>query len=116
MKFEYSQYYKKPVIHNGVEFWYDPRIVIPATDTMPEQTYAEFYKLTDDDVKEIILKASWQQVRDLRNLELAKSDWTQVEDVPEIIKQPWKTYRQLLRDLPATANSLEDLEWPDKPE
>ena len=34
MTFEYNQHYKTPVTHKGIEFWYDPRIIIPATDDM----------------------------------------------------------------------------------
>ena len=42
-----------------------------------------------------------ERVRNWRNAELIKSDWTQVEDSP-VDKAAWATYRQALRDLPAS--------------
>jgi hypothetical protein len=116
MTFEYNQHYKTPVVHKGIEFWNDPRIIIPATEDMPAQSYADYYEMTEADVEEIILKASWQQIRDIRNLELAKSDWTQVSDVPDAIKLPWQVYRAQLRDLPESASTPAEVEWPTKPE
>jgi hypothetical protein len=116
MIFEYNQHYKTPVIHNDIEYWYDPRTVIPGTDDTPEQTYAEYYGITEDEVEEIILKAKWNQIREMRNLELAKSDWTQVGDVPDNIKLPWQSYRSKLRDLPANIDSPDAIVWPSSPE
>ena len=40
-----------------------------------------------------------------RNRRLAETDWRMVEDYPMTNKLDWKTYRQALRDLPATANN-----------
>lgn len=42
-----------------------------------------------------------EQVRNWRNGELAATDWTQVADAP-VNAGAWATYRQALRDLPAT--------------
>ena len=44
-----------------------------------------------------------EQVRLWRNSELARTDWTQVADAP-VDAAAWATYRQALRDLPATIN------------
>jgi hypothetical protein len=44
-----------------------------------------------------------EQVRLWRNSELARTDWTQVADAP-VDASAWATYRQALRDLPATIN------------
>ena len=55
---------------------------------------------------------------------LAECDWTQGADVPNSIKTAWQTYRQALRDLPATASpsldsnydlDLTSVTWPSKP-
>ena len=63
-------------------------------------------------------------LREQRNLLLYQTDWTQNDDVPTETKTKWKTYRQQLRDLPATAspklNSEYDLDdtsvtWPTEP-
>ena len=69
-------------------------------------------------------------LREERDDMLAKSDWTQGEDVPTTLKNKWKAYRQELRDLPSkypnptfdgTINvaskhlRLTDVVWPTKP-
>jgi len=55
---------------------------------------------------------------------LAECDWTQGADVPDSIKTAWQTYRQQLRDLPASASpkldefyelDLSSVTWPSKP-
>jgi len=42
-----------------------------------------------------------EQVRLWRDAQLARTDWTQVADAP-VDASAWATYRQALRDLPAT--------------
>ena len=63
-------------------------------------------------------------LREQRNSLLNLTDWTQNDDVPTETKTKWQTYRQQLRDLPATAspklNSEYDLDdtsvtWPTEP-
>jgi hypothetical protein len=56
----------------------------------------------------------WDQIRNWRNAELAKSDWTQVEDSP-VDKAAWATYRQALRDLPAQGGIADAAEFPVAP-
>ena len=55
---------------------------------------------------------------------LAEGDWTQGVDVPNSIKTAWQTYRQQLRDLPASASpkldefyelDLSSVTWPSRP-
>ena len=55
---------------------------------------------------------------------LAECDWTQGADVPNSIKTAWQTYRQQLRDLPASASpkldefyelDLSSVTWPSRP-
>jgi hypothetical protein len=41
------------------------------------------------------------RMRHWRNGELARTDWTQVADAP-VDQAAWATYRQALRDLPAS--------------
>ena len=78
------------------------------------------YKIVDgeavvrtDNVLEII--------RNKRNELLKESDWTQVNDCPlsDSKKQEWATYRQELRDLPSThqsVNNIADVIFPSTPE
>ena len=55
---------------------------------------------------------------------LSECDWTQAADVPNSIKTAWQTYRQALRDLPASASpkldsnydlDLTSVTWPTEP-
>ena len=50
-----------------------------------------------------------------RNRLLADSDWTQTADAP-VDQQAWATYRQALRDFPATWTPADTAEFPDPPE
>ena len=65
----------------------------------------EFPDATDDQKLE--------QVRLWRNVQLGRTDWTQLSDAPVDIAA-WAAYRQQLRDLPATIN-LENPVLPDPP-
>ena len=47
------------------------------------------------------LDKTWDMVRQHRNRELDNSDGKVTEDMPDSLKNKWKTYRQQLRDLPA---------------
>jgi hypothetical protein len=47
---------------------------------------------------------TWDQIIDARNGALTATDGKISPDQPDAIKQPWITYRQALRDLPATFN------------
>lgn len=55
-----------------------------------------------------------------RNKRLAETDWMANSDV--VMTDKWKTYRQALRDLPATTKptldnvgNLTNVNWPEKP-
>lgn len=57
-----------------------------------------------------------QQIRAQRNQLLVQSDWTQLVDTPETIKTAWATYRQELRNLPATITEPRTFtDWPHSP-
>ena len=55
--------------------------------------------------------------RFFRNILLSDSDWTQSNDSPlsDSKKAEWATYRQSLRDLPATESDPENATFPTKP-
>ena len=64
------------------------------------------------------------ELRIVRNEKLAETDWSQSPDVPSTTKDKWLTYRQALRDLPASANPTLDedgyfdpssITWPTQP-
>ena len=56
-------------------------------------------------------------LRHMRNVLLRESDWTQLTDSPltDSKKTEWKTYRQNLRDLPASESDPENPTWPTMP-
>ena len=56
----------------------------------------------------------WQELRDVRDGLLMKSDWTQLSDVTLDNKAAWATYRQALRDLPANTADPGNPIWPEK--
>lgn len=56
----------------------------------------------------------WVILKYKRDGLLVESDFTQLEDSPKD-KQAWKTYRQALRDLPATYPNADDVVWPTQP-
>ena len=63
----------------------------------------------------------WPKVRRDRDSLLAECDWTQSPDSPLTTekKTEWATYRQALRDVPATNSSVTDIDsvvWPTKPQ
>ena len=73
--------------------------------------------------EDAILEWHKNQVRSKRLELLISSDWTQLSagnPLSSSKKSAWKTYRQKLRDLPATITELNDskgidLVWPDPP-
>ena len=55
-----------------------------------------------------------RQMRAIRNDLLAQSDWTQLPDAT-CNRQAWATYRQALRDFPATWTAGPTADFPDTP-
>ena len=53
-------------------------------------------------------------VRAVRNAELIATDWTQVAD-STANKTAWATYRQALRDLPASNADPKKIKFPTRP-
>jgi hypothetical protein len=54
------------------------------------------------------------RMRYWRDGELARTDWTQVADAP-VDQAAWATYRQALRDLPASNSDPRKIELPTAP-
>lgn len=47
---------------------------------------------------------------------LLETDWTQVVDVPQSVKDKWVSYRQELRDITLQSTFPLNIIWPTKPE
>lgn len=54
-------------------------------------------------------------LRHSRDLKIAKTDWTQLPDVPDETKTKYQAYRQELRDITKTYKSLKEVVWPEEP-
>ena len=56
-------------------------------------------------------------LREERNKRLAESDWTQASDSPlsGSKKTEWATYRQSLRDITSSTQTIFSVTWPTKP-
>ena len=65
-------------------------------------------------VREKSNNEKWDILRGERNLLLANSDFTQLDDSPKD-KLKWESYRKALRDLPETYPNADDVIWPDEP-
>lgn len=59
---------------------------------------------------------AWAALRSERDQKLAETDWMASSDLT--LADPWKLYRQTLRDLPSTLDDSTvqgDITWPSKP-
>lgn len=54
-------------------------------------------------------------LRKIRDQKLNDSDGKMVSDRPNIDRAAWVTYRQALRDLPATTTDILNIQWPIEP-
>ena len=55
-------------------------------------------------------------VRTERNKKLAATDWTQIADVPQAVKDSYVTYRQALRDISNQSGFPNEITWPVEPQ
>jgi hypothetical protein len=67
-----------------------------------------------DQVAADILAIKWEDIRSRRDNLMAESDWRSMPDSPTM-SSAWKTYRQALRDLPASESDPDDITWPTEP-
>jgi hypothetical protein len=68
---------------------------------------------TADEMNAEVVKGNWDRVRKERNELLAATDFYALSDVT--MSADMATYRQALRDLPASVENSEDVVWPEKP-
>ena len=121
MTFEYKPEWKHhPIVYSDgtINAW-DPSQVVPAPPDHADhgktgQEVDGTTKCPDSLIAEYKEKNTWAQMRQYRNKELADTDWTQGNDVPDSIKIPYQTYRQALREIGDAATTA-DVVWPTKP-
>ena len=73
-------------------------------------TFDGYREVLPDDPTDKLFK----RIRKWRDAELVKSDWTQVLDAP-VDQAAWATYRQALRDLPASNDDPQKIDLPVAP-
>ena len=98
-------------VYSGIE-WLDKTQTIPTE----EEVNAKMKELTDAEPLKLL--------REKRNKLIAETDWTQNADVSNSTKTKWTSYRQSLRDLPASSTpklgtdnllDMTSVTWPTKP-
>ena len=85
--------------------WSTDDIVVPDGVTLPA--------VTDSEITNRITNKAWANVRTRRNRALLNSDVMALQD--RVMTDEQKTYRQALRDLPATQSDPFNITWPTKP-
>jgi len=90
-------------LEGDVLTWTDPKLTEPTT----EEIQAKY--------DELVAAQPLNELRMVRSMKLAETDWTQNRDVTLSNDADWKTYRQALRDITDSATSLDDVTWPEKP-
>ena len=92
-----------------------PKIVWDESNSDAQPSQSEI----DAEIVNVIAARPMIELRAERNRKLALSDWSQGDDVPVEIKTAYKSYRQVLRDLPANQtpidNELSNITWPTQP-
>jgi hypothetical protein len=68
-----------------------------------------------DGDRELPAEYLMERMRIFRNRLLADTDWTQTADNPTGNGEAWATYRQQLRDFPATWTPSDTADFPEPP-
>jgi hypothetical protein len=74
----------------------------------------ENFLAINENADEIPADYLFERIRIWRNAELALCDWTQVAD-STVDQAAWATYRQKLRDLPASNTDPKKIKFPTRP-
>ena len=88
----------------------------PASGSMDYWIIDEGAKTITHDSSTETTDASTREMELIRNHRdnlLTETDWMALGDVT--MSDAWKTYRQLLRDIPASNTTYADVTWPTKP-
>ena len=93
-----------------------------AIESSDPKDFGVTWKQISDKMTAIDAAAPMKELRKQRDAKLAETDWTALSDVT--MASNMKTYRQALRDLPASNDGknatlkdgvLENVKWPQKP-
>ena len=64
---------------------------------------------------ELDIESASRNIRRIRDLLIAKTDWTQGKDIPDVVSQRYTEYRQALRDITLQPEFPANVVWPQKP-
>lgn len=86
------------------------------TIELVNESWSEVWKIRQCTDAELDAKKSESaaRIREKRNQELQKTDWTQVADAP-VDREAWAVYRQSLRDITSQESFPISVEWPSTP-
>ena len=118
---------KYDISHALIEFAPESRFILRGSDySSLEWLDTKRPKPTEDEINKKIAELDSMEamnlLREERNSRLAKTDWRASSDLTLV--DAWKTYRQALRDLPASATpklnsdyelDLTSVTWPTEP-
>ena len=115
---------KFDISHAITELYSSAKYVLKGFDYSGLEWYDEKPKPSEEELQEKIVELEaaepLRQLREQRNQLLQQSDWMANSDV--VMTDKWKTYRQALRDLPATSQPkldengmLTNITWPEVP-
>ena len=90
--------------------------IVEGTPILEDGVYKQNWVISDASQSEIDnrIENKWIEIRELRTQLLQESDWTQLSDIPQSVKDSWTTYRQQLRDITNQPNPFSII-WPTKP-
>tara|TARA_B000000532_G_scaffold85958_1_gene68954 strand:- start:27 stop:464 length:438 start_codon:yes stop_codon:yes gene_type:complete len=77
-----------------------------------DKVYIVKVENTTTEEQTALKNAEWENVRNLRNTKLKRTDWRASSDLT--LSDEWKTYRQALRDVPTQSDPY-NITWPTEP-
>lgn len=115
-----SDYGFYTVVEQSVpEYNTDTQYIREADPQFVENQWQQVWEIIDFSSEELsaINASKSEGIRSQRNELLAKCDWTQLADcsLSDTDKAAWVTYRQALRDLPASEGFPNTVTWPTEP-
>lgn len=108
----YSQYKSLPIVSSPLTQYIDGG---QAVDMPAKPTPDSVFNYSTKQWENPSIQKGWEVVRNMRAIELAKSDWTQFPDVQLPNKQQWIEYRQALRDVTLQPDPF-NIVWPVPPQ
>lgn len=111
---------------SGMAATHDDAVVAAQAHNEVEGHDADAISYSHDEPPYDPTEAQWAAIRETRDVQLQQTDWTVTQgtppDLPSGVKSDlnanlaaWKSFRQELRDLPASAATPPEIVWPVPP-